>query len=231
MVGRLGTVLYGIGCIMAGLTAAIAAILYFSEGYGRKDGPAVTGFILIVAFVIWLIGYALRYILSGPKAATATGRSKSWEDTYAARIHEALPKSDHLGEITPEKLRIPTAALKRYFDKALLTREAICFVAFSSVANPETKLPPVLMAYANLVADRLNESGMLADPAAFADASLSDVKNLFADPFTWAQTWLAEFRNDPNDTFMVVRFADHCQKLFHAYRQSIEETYFKAQEA
>jgi len=46
MVARLGTVLYWIGCITAGLTASVAALLYMSEGYTRKDGPKVTGFIL-----------------------------------------------------------------------------------------------------------------------------------------------------------------------------------------
>jgi hypothetical protein len=141
----------------------------------------------------------------------------------------ALPEADGLGELTPEKLRIPLAALNRYQDKALLMREAICFVAFSSVAHPETKLPPVLMAYARLVVRRLNARGTPADPEAFADASLSDVQRLFAEPYAWAQDWLAEFRNDPKDTYMVALFADHCQKLFHAYKQSIEETYLKTQ--
>jgi hypothetical protein len=231
MMGRLGTVLYWLGSIVAALTAALAALLYFSEGYARKDGPVVSGFILVIAFIIWLVGYALRYILSGPpvpRSPTAE-RGKSWEETYAARIHMALPAADELGEMTPEKLRIPPAALSRFNDKGLLMREAICFVAFSSVANPETKLPPVLMAYARLVAQRLNERGVPADPDAFADASLSDVRGLFAQPYAWAQNWLAEFRNDPNETYMVAIFGDHCQKLFHAYRQSIEETYRKTQ--
>jgi hypothetical protein len=227
MVGRLGTVLYWIGCIIAGLTASIAGLLFMSEGYARKDGPIVTGFILVIAFVIWLAGYALRYILSGPKELTAPvgEQGKSWEETYATRIHMALPEADRLGEMTPEKLRIPSAALNRFYEKALLMREAICFVAFSSVAAPETKLPPVLMAYARLVARRLNARGMLADPDAFADASLSDVNRLFTEPYAWAQDWLAEFRNDPNDTYMVALFAEHCQKLFHAYRETIQDTY------
>jgi len=227
MVARLGTVLYWIGCITAGLTASVAALLYMSEGYTRKDGPMVTGFILVIAFIIWLAGYALRYVLSGPKASTGvTGDpGRSWEETYATRIHMALPESDQLGEMTPEKLRIPSAALNRFYERALLMREAICFVAFPLVASPETKLPPVLMAYARLVAQRLNARGLPADPDAFADASLSDVKSLFTEPYAWAQNWLAEFRNDPNDTYMVALFADHSQKLFHAYRQAIQETY------
>jgi hypothetical protein len=136
-----------------------------------------------------------------------------------------LSEADGLGDVTAEKLRIPAAALVRYAEKSLLMREAICFVALSSVANPETKLPPVLMAYAKLVARRLNQRGVLGDPDAFADASLGDVHRLLAEPYQWAQSWLAEFRNDPNDTYMVALFADHCQKLFQAYQQAISETY------
>jgi hypothetical protein len=223
MVARLGTVLYWIGCIGAALTAAIAALIYVSEGYGRQDGPFVTAAILVIAFVIWLAGFGLRYILSGPKQPSEP--AASWEETYARRIHTALPEADALGEITPEKLRVPPAAIQRYREKSLLTREALCFVAFSSVANAETKLPPVLLAYARLVARRLNALGKLADPDAFADASFSDVHRLFEDPYVWAQSWLAEFRNNPDDTHMVYLFADHCQKLFNAYRQTIQETY------
>jgi hypothetical protein len=127
--------------------------------------------------------------------------------------------------MTPEKLRIPPAAVNRYFEKALVTREALCFVALSSVAHPETKLPPVLLAFANLVARRLNARGLPADADAFADASLTDADTLFKRPYEWAQSWLAEFRNDPNDTYMVALFADYCQKLFQAYQQAIRNTY------
>jgi hypothetical protein len=66
MAGRLGKVLYWLGCIIAGLTAFIGILIYTYEGYGRKDGLIVTGFVLVIAFAIWLIGLALRYILSGP---------------------------------------------------------------------------------------------------------------------------------------------------------------------
>lgn len=225
MVGRLGTVLYWIACIIAFLTGGFALYVYAIEGHSRSDGYAVTGAILVVALVIWLIGYALRYILSGPKVAPANAPGKSWEETYANRIHLALPEADGLGDMTAEKLRIPAAALIRYSEKSLLMREAICFVALSSVANPETKLPPVLMAYTKLVARKLNQRGVQANPDAFADASLSDVHRLFAEPYQWAQSWLAEFRNDPNDTYMVALFADHCQKLFQSYQQAISETY------
>jgi hypothetical protein len=31
---------------------------------------------------------------------------------------------------------------------------------------------------------------------------------MFAEPFAWGQEWLANFRNDPNDNYIVVMFAD-----------------------
>jgi hypothetical protein len=131
MAGRLGKVLYWLGCIIAGLTALIGILIYASEGYGRKDGPVVTGFVLVVAFAIWLIGVALRYVLSGPSKPSAHPETAlnapSWE-TYAQRIYTALPAADSLGDMTPEKLRIPPAAMQRYFEKALLQRETTCFV-------------------------------------------------------------------------------------------------------
>jgi hypothetical protein len=44
------------------------------------------------------------------------------------------------------------------------------------------------------------------------------------EPFKWAQRWLSEFRDDPNDNYMVFPFADHWLRLFHAHKSSIEET-------
>jgi hypothetical protein len=227
MAARLGTVLYWIGCIIAGLTASMAVVIFLSEGLARKDGPAVTVAILVVAFAIWLAGYGLRYILSGPgqPVIPGTAPAKAWEETYAERLHMALPVSDHLGDMTAEKLRIPPAAMNRYFEKSLVTRESLCFVALSSVANPETKLPPVLMAFAKLVARRLTARGLPADADAFADASLSDADTLCKHPYEWAQSWLAEFRNDPHDSYMVALFANHCQKLLQAYQHAIRDTY------
>ena len=98
MAGRLGKVLYWLGCIIAGLTAVIGILIYTSEGYGRKDGPIVTGFVLVVAFAIWLIGLALRYVLSGPARHSAHPKialdATNWEDTYAERIYMAFTTSD-----------------------------------------------------------------------------------------------------------------------------------------
>jgi hypothetical protein len=69
-------------------------------------------------------------------------KKPAWEDTYAQNIYQAFVASDELGEMTPEKLRIPTAALQRYHDKALLQREMLSFVALMSSAGPENELRP-----------------------------------------------------------------------------------------
>jgi hypothetical protein len=142
---------------------------------------------------------------------------------YALRIHAALPAVDSLGDMTPQELRIPPAAIQRYFEKALLQRETMCFVALMSCAKPETDLQPVMMAYGRLLVHRLAARGIPADADALADVSLTDVDRLLKEPFAWAQNWLAKFRNDPNDNYMVAMFADHCQRQFGSYKIAIME--------
>ncbi|QHP69545.1 hypothetical protein EI171_20990 [Bradyrhizobium sp. LCT2] len=227
MIDRLANVLYWIACMFAALTASIALLIYFGEGYGRKDGPLVTGTILVLALIIWAVGAAIRYILSGKRSAApaALGGGPSWEETYAQRIYDALPLSNHVGDMSPEKLRIPLAALPRFNEKALFLRETLCFVALASVANPDTNLRPVLSAYTRLLVRKVEQRGHLADADTLTDYSFKDADHLFQQPVDWAQGWLAEFRSDPGDTFMVGMFADHCLKLFSAYKTAIVNTH------
>jgi hypothetical protein len=65
MAERIGNVLYWLGCIIAALVAAIGIGVYVVEGHGRGDGMMMLVVFLILAFIPWLIGRALRYILSG----------------------------------------------------------------------------------------------------------------------------------------------------------------------
>jgi hypothetical protein len=65
MLARLGDVLYWLGCILAGLTVAAGAFLWFAEGHARKDGIAVVAGFLVFALILWLIGRACRYVLAG----------------------------------------------------------------------------------------------------------------------------------------------------------------------
>jgi hypothetical protein len=151
-------------------------------------------------------------------------KKPSWEDAYAERIYEALAASDHLGEMTPERLRVPTAAVQRYFEKTLLQRELMCFVALMSSAGPDTNLRPVMVAFSKLLSRKLSARGLQVDIDQLAEESVQDVEELFQHPFAWSQNWLAEFRNDPEDNYMVVMFADHCQRQFNALKHAIEET-------
>jgi hypothetical protein len=119
-------------------------------------------------------------------------------------------------------------ALERYSAKALLQREAMCFVALMSSAGPVTNLRPVMMAFSKLLIKNMATRGIDVDIDQFADASVQDVGEMFAEPLMWSQGWLAEFRNDPNDNYMVVMFADHCQRQFNAFKHAIEDTNKKA---
>jgi hypothetical protein len=151
-------------------------------------------------------------------------KKPSWEDTYAQNIYQAFVVADELGDMSPGMLRIPIAALQRYLEKALLQREAMCFVALMSLAGPETNLRPVMMAFSTLLIKNMAVRGIELDVDTFAEVSMQDVEHMFAEPFKWSQGWLAEFRNDPNDNYMVVMYADHCQRLFNAYKHGIEDT-------
>jgi hypothetical protein len=66
MLERLGTVLYWIGCIIAGLIAVFAILIFFSEGFGRKTARSHR-FLSCNSVRRMLADYALRYILAGSK--------------------------------------------------------------------------------------------------------------------------------------------------------------------
>jgi hypothetical protein len=155
-------------------------------------------------------------------------KKPSWETAYAERIYESLAAPDDLGDITPEKLRVPTAAYQQYRDKALLQREAMCFTALILVSgDKEHKGPsllPVLREFSCILEAKLAARGLQVDIDMLADMAAVDVSEMVADPFAWAQRWLAEFRNDPNDNYMVALFANHCLKQYGAFKGAIETT-------
>jgi hypothetical protein len=75
-----------------------------------------------------------------------------------------------------------------------------------------------------LLVAKLSSRGLQINVDELAEAAPAEVERMIADPFKWAQRWLAEFRDDPNDNYMVVLFADHCLKQFQAFKHSIETT-------
>ena len=111
-----------------------------------------------------------------------------------------------------------------YQNKIVLQRELISFAALMECANPETKLGPVLLAYENLLLHKIAKRGLQMSGDQLAHAAAEDVEAMIADPFKWAQRWLSEFRNDPNDDYMVASFADHCLYLWQAHKHAIETT-------
>jgi len=68
MLERLGIVLYQLGCVIAGLCiAAVLGLLVIGVGFNGKWPEILIGSValLIGALIVWLIGHALRYILTG----------------------------------------------------------------------------------------------------------------------------------------------------------------------
>jgi hypothetical protein len=100
----------------------------------------------------------------------------------------------------------------------------LCFVALASAAHPGTELESVMMAYSEIVLNETAGRGLQLSRDQLANAAMNDVEKMFAKPDVWAQGWLTEFRNDPNDTFMASLFVEHCHKLFYGYKHGIENT-------
>jgi hypothetical protein len=148
----------------------------------------------------------------------------SWEAEYAQKLYDGLVDHNDFGDITALELRIPRARHQAYQNKMLLLREMLCFAALMAAANPGTRLPPVMGAFGDLLVRKVAERGLQLNRHQLADASIDDAKAIDIDPFLWAQNWLSEFRDDPNDNYMVAVFADHCLRLLSAYKKGIEAT-------
>ena len=61
MLERLGLVLYWLGCGTAVVLALLAIVLFT----GNEAGKLASAVLLLAAFLVWLLGRALRFILSG----------------------------------------------------------------------------------------------------------------------------------------------------------------------
>lgn len=59
MIERLANVLYWFACIMGGMVAVIGIALL------NRDGVGMFVSFMIFAFIIWAIGWVLRYVLIG----------------------------------------------------------------------------------------------------------------------------------------------------------------------
>jgi hypothetical protein len=151
-------------------------------------------------------------------------KKRPWEVTYAETLYDGLVAHNDLGDITALKLRIPTAAHRAYHNKILLQREMICFAALMVAAKPGTQLQPVMLAFGDLLVRKISARGLQMSGDQLAEHAMQDVTDILSDPSPWAQRWLAEFRDDPNDNYMVALFADHCLRLYDAYTHAVEST-------
>jgi uncharacterized membrane protein YdbT with pleckstrin-like domain len=63
VVARLGDILYWIGCVLAAIVVVWGALFCFRGD--NADDPYLFLVVAVAAFSVWVIGRALRYILSG----------------------------------------------------------------------------------------------------------------------------------------------------------------------
>jgi hypothetical protein len=200
--------------------------LYWALGElvsSHLNGRPLKLMLLAGIFPALLGAYLLWVDFIAPALGIKT-EEEPWEETYAQRIYNALPAPNDLGDITALRLRIPTALHQAYQNKIILQREMICFVALMSVATPESKLQSVMGAFGNLLISKLDARGLQMTRDELAEYAMNDVEAMLKEPFPWAQRWLAEFRDDPKDNYMVALFADHCMRLFQAYKRAVEDT-------
>jgi hypothetical protein len=152
------------------------------------------------------------------------GKKVRMEVQYAINLYQGLVAHNEFGDMTALSLRIPTSLHHAYQNKVLLQREMICFVALMQAAHPGTVLHSVMPVFGDLLVLKADERGLQLTRDQLAQASIDDTQYMFDEPYLWGQQWLAEFRGTPDETFMVVEFADHCLKLFSAYKAGIEKT-------
>jgi hypothetical protein len=63
VLSRLGDVLYWLGCILAAIVVVWGGVFAFRGDH--DDDPYLFSVVAVAAFAVWVIGRALRYILSG----------------------------------------------------------------------------------------------------------------------------------------------------------------------
>src|SRR5438094_57013 len=74
-----------------------------------------------------------------------------------------------------------------------------------------------------LLVDKMAKRGLQMSDEQMANAAFDDADELFAQPFRWAQEWLAEFGENAKDNYIL--FAEHWLALFKAWKNAIEKTH------
>jgi hypothetical protein len=149
-------------------------------------------------------------------------RRKSNERVKAERIYKTLVERE-LGDMTPERLRLPKATHRRYRQKALIYREAWCICALAVLAH-DLHLRGVLAELVAIVEAKRIRRGLRTFGIGYLmDAAFDSLEALSANPCKWAQHWLMDFRDDPDDNYMLADFADHWQQQYAALKRAIDE--------
>ena len=160
-------------------------------------------------------------LLAYPKSTSecAVQWFPNYKTVYAERIYEALAERE-LGDMTPEKLRLPTEKIQRYREKALLYREGSSICALLEIANKNPKLLPVLREYVDFLEAKRVGRGLRTGGEQLVRAAVEDLCDMFTDPIKWARRWLTEFRDDPDG---VVLFAHHWRRQYGVVKGALEQ--------
>jgi len=148
---------------------------------------------------------------------------KTDETVYAERIYDALVVRE-LGDMTAEKLQLPSSTHQRYREKTLYYKEAWALAALATLASGG-QLRRVMAELEYLVQSKRSHRGVIdASPEQAMYAAFDSIEDLFDDRCKWGKRWLKEFRHDEDENFMLVPFADHWQRQFNALKSAIETT-------
>jgi hypothetical protein len=160
-------------------------------------------------------------LLAYPKSTSecAVQWFPKYKTVYAERIYGALAERE-LGDMTPEKLRLPKEKIQRYREKALFYREGSSVCALLEIANKHPELLPVLREYVGFVEAKRIGRGLQAGREQLVRAAVEDLCDMFTDPIKWARRWLTEFRDDPDG---VVLFADHWRRQYEVVKGALEQ--------
>ena len=79
----LGSVLYWVGWIVAGLIVAGGGLLYLTEGIMRPERMNTLLGAAVIAFAVWLVGRACRYL-------TSTTMATNWSNEIWFNLHRFM---------------------------------------------------------------------------------------------------------------------------------------------
>lgn len=144
-----------------------------------------------------------------------------WPEQYAHTLYEGLVEHNEFGNINAITLRIPTAMHGIFQNKILSQREMLCLSGLAVNLGENPNLRQVAREFIALILSKMSMRGLQLSEDQLTELTCNDLELLMADPLQWGRDWLAEFRNDPNDTTMAALFGEHCLRLYTTYKQTV----------